>query len=261
MAELVGGLAGTLQGTASGFLNGGQNLLDRFFPPERRAELSAKLNKFATEKPMFASFLLSQIALSGIPIALFVVMTIGVFVFALVAALVIGVLGALLFTAFCVGVALLVLLPVLFITTFAGAFIWLWGVGTYYILKWFNQKDIPGVHKDAKDGGTGGGLANSLTALNGDSKTPPPKKEDSDDHSKNKPTKKPGSKPNGVAGSLPGAEELDGVGKATGLDSGPVGDLKKKADVGNITKTADVGNVTKKADLGKVKGAVPGGLL
>ncbi|MCJ1392539.1 hypothetical protein MMC18_005407 [Xylographa bjoerkii] len=264
MAELIGGLAGSLQGTATGFINGGQNLLDRFFPPERRSELWAKFNKFATEKPMLASFLLSQIALSGIPIALFVVMTIGVFVFALVAALVIGVLGALLFTAFCVGVALLVLLPVLFITTFAGAFIWLWGVGTYYILKWFNQKDIPGIHSGALDGITGGkesdSTADSAPATNGESKTHP-KHEETEDHPKHKQARKSGGKPNGVAGNLPGADKLDDVGKATGLDSGPVGDVKKKADVGNITKTADVGNVTKKADLGKVKGSVPGGLL
>ncbi|MCJ1435773.1 hypothetical protein MMC27_005148 [Xylographa pallens] len=261
MAELVGGLAGSLQGTVTGFVNGGQNLLDRFFPPERRSELWAKFNKFATEKPMLASFLLSQIALSGIPIALFVVMTIGVFVFALVAALVVGVLGALLFTAFCVGVALLVLLPVLFITTFAGAFIWLWGVGTYYILKWFNQKDIPGIHSGALDGITGGkesdSTSDSASATNGESKSTSPKHEDAEDHPKHKQAKKSGGKPNGV----PGADKLDDVGKATGLDSGPVGDVKKKADVGNITKNADVGSVTKKADLGKVKGSVPGGLL
>lgn len=179
-------------------------------------------------------------------------MTIGVFVFALVAALVIGLLGALLFTAFCVGVALLVLLPVLFITTFAGAFIFLWGLAAYYILKWFNQKDIPGIHKDAKGIEGGGSITDSLPALNGEAKTPPPKQEKSDDHSKDTSAKKPSSKSNGVAGNVPGADKLNDVGKATGLDSGPVGDVKKKADVGNITK---------KADLSKVKGAVPGGLL
>ena len=188
-------------------------------------------------------------------------MTIGVFVFALVAALVVGVLGALLFTAFCVGVALLVLLPVLFITTFAGAFIWLWGVGTYYILKWFNQKDIPGIHSDALDGITGGKGSDSTTdsapATNGESKSTSAKHEDAEDRHQHKQAKKSGGKPNGV----PGADKLDDVGKATGLDSGPVGDVKKKADVGNITKNADVGSVTKKADLGKVKGSIPGGVL
>ena len=179
-------------------------------------------------------------------------MTVGVFVFALVAALVIGVLGALLFTAFCVGVALLVLLPVLFITTFAGAFIWLWGVGTYYILKWFNQKDIPGIHSGALDGITGSkeneSASDSAPATNGESESSPPKHEEAEDHPQRKQAKKLGHKPNGV----PSADKLDDVGKATGLDSGPVGDVKKKADVGNVTK---------KADLGKVRSSIPGGIL
>ena len=54
MAELVGGMTGALQGTVTGAINQGQSLIDRFFPPERRAELWAKFNKFATEKPMLA---------------------------------------------------------------------------------------------------------------------------------------------------------------------------------------------------------------
>lgn len=54
MAEIVGGMTGALQGTVSGVINKGQSLLDRFFPPEKRNELWAKLSKFATEKPMMA---------------------------------------------------------------------------------------------------------------------------------------------------------------------------------------------------------------
>lgn len=148
----LGGLTGTLQGGISTLTSSGKGMLDRWFPPEKRENLMAKLTKFATEKPMLASFLLSQIALSGVPLSLFAVMTVGVLVFALVAGLVIAVLGALLFTVFCVGVALIILLPTLFATTFAAAFIWLWGVGAYYILKWFNDKDVPGIHTGMADG-------------------------------------------------------------------------------------------------------------
>lgn len=54
MAEVIGGMAGALQGTIGGVLNKGQSILDRFFPPEKRNELWAKLSKFATEKPMLA---------------------------------------------------------------------------------------------------------------------------------------------------------------------------------------------------------------
>ena len=54
MAEALSGMTGMLQGSVGGLLNKGQSILDRFFPPERRNELSAKLSKFATEKPMLA---------------------------------------------------------------------------------------------------------------------------------------------------------------------------------------------------------------
>ena len=175
-------------------------------------------------------------------------MTITVFVFALVAALVIGLLGALLFTAFCVGLALLVLLPVLFITTFAGAFIWLWGVGGYFILKWFNKKDIPGIHSALPEGIGGGGDEKSanddLSALNGEARAPPP------DHKKDekKEEKKSSiSKANGHAGGIPGADKLSDMSKATGVDAGNLGDIKKKADVGNVTKG--------------IKDSLPGGVL
>ena len=210
--------------------------------------------KFADLLPR-QSFLLSQIALSGIPLALFAVMTITVFVFALLAALVIGLLGALLFTAFCVGVALLVLLPTLFITTFAAAFIWLWGA--YYLVKWFNQKEIPGIHTGFVEGimgkFDGNSSQNSEPATDGEVKNPhsqPKKLEHNPEH---KSDKKSGHRPNGVAEKLPAADKVGDAGKTTGVDGGQVGDLKKKK--------ADVGNVTKTADLENVKKSVPGGVL
>ena len=79
-------------------------------------------------------------------------MTISVAIFAILAALIIALLGAVLFIVFCVGVALVFLLPTLFITTGIATFIWLWGMGTYYILKKFNQKSIPGIHTPLKEG-------------------------------------------------------------------------------------------------------------
>ncbi len=54
MSEVVGKVSGALAGTASSVLNQGQGLLDRWFPPEKREELMAKMSKFASEKPMLA---------------------------------------------------------------------------------------------------------------------------------------------------------------------------------------------------------------
>lgn len=97
-------------------------------------------------------------------------MTITVVVFSLLGALLLGLLGALVFIVITVGFALLILLPTIFITTFAAAFIWLWGVGAYYIIKWFNQKEIPGIHTSWKEGLSGltDGLSGGLPGSGGE---------------------------------------------------------------------------------------------
>lgn len=148
----LGALTGTLQGGVNSLINLSSTWLDRFFPPDKREEWKAWLTKFATERPYLASFLLSQIALSGLPLVLFGVMSVTVFIFALLAGILVGVIGALLFVVAALGFALIILLPTLFFTTAAAVFIWLWGVGAYFIVKWFNQKDVPGVHTDLASG-------------------------------------------------------------------------------------------------------------
>ena len=159
----------------------------------------------------------------------------------------------------CVGIGLIILLPTLFVTTFAAAFIWLWGIGAYFIVKWFNQKEVPGIHKPFDEGVQGVGL----DALTGSGKPPgdphaangtSEKQENGgakEGHANNAPKKTPPRK-------VPGVEE---VGKATGID---ISDPKKAADVCKVLgKTHDVG---KAKDMigsagGGIKGAVPGGLL
>jgi Promethin len=169
----LGGLTGALQGGVNSLIDTGKGIFDKWFPPDKREELKNKIMKFATEKPQLAAFLLSQIALSGVPLALFFVMSITVLVFALLVGIIVGVLGAVLFTVFCLGLALIVLLPTLFMTTFAGAFIFLWGLGAYYIVKWFNQKEVPGVHTSMKDGIEKQMGLDNLPALNGEAAPPP----------------------------------------------------------------------------------------
>ncbi|KAL8787742.1 MAG: hypothetical protein Q9213_002062 [Squamulea squamosa] len=239
MAEMISGIAGGLQGSLTGMLNKGSEWLDRIMPPERRNDLMAKVSKFATEKPMMASFILSHFALSGVPMGLFVIMTITVVVFSIVAALILALLAAVVFSVACVGFALIILLPTLFITTAAASFIWLWGIGAYYILKWFNKKEIPGIHKPMGDGA---GNELGLDALTGD-KAPPPQSEKTNGHAVNgnanghaKEGKKDGvtSKVDGVAGKVPGgqrAPKLDGVAKSTGVDVNSP-DPKKGAELG-----------------------------
>jgi hypothetical protein len=235
----LGGITGALQGGVANFLNAGQGYLDRWFPPAKREELKAKIVKFATERPQLAAFLLSQLALSGGPLALFFIMSLTVLVFALLAGIIVGVVGALLFTVFCVGVALLVLLPTLFMTTFAACFIFLWGLGAYYIVKWFNQKDIPGIHTDVV-GGTKSQLGlDGIPALNGElpgplgqkSKSPPATEKDANGHAEHGEDKEhksvhPKTQPQPK-------QPQTASGKGTGADVPGVGDVKKK--LGGVT--------------------------
>ncbi|KAL9025318.1 MAG: hypothetical protein Q9196_005832 [Gyalolechia fulgens] len=246
---MVSGLAGGLQGSLNGMLNKGSAWLDSIFPPEKRNEIMAKISKFATEKPMLASFMLSHIALSGVPMGLFIIMTITVVIFSIIVALILALLAAVLFSVACIGFALIILLPTLFITTAAASFIWLWGLGAYYILKWFNKKEIPGVHKPMGEG-MDGGL--SLDALTGD-KAPPPS-EKSNGHTENGSANghpKEGKK-SGATGKVPGGDKVNGVVKSTGVD---INNPKEAADVGKVAgKTGSVGQATNA--VSGVKGSV-----
>jgi len=236
-------------------------MLDRWFPPEKRESLWAKITQFATEKPMLASFLLSQIALSGIPLALFAVMTVGVLAFSLVAALVVAVLGALLFSVFCIGVALIILLPTLFITTFAAAFIWLWGIGAYYILKWFNEKDLPGIHTGVAEGQLNQSglkdIMDDLPNLHGNGEATGPREYNISDEDEKDQDEKPQLQPQKKMqnGEKEGSVLRSSSPNVTKTANPQVGNVTKKASVGNVTKKVDVGGVTKTVD--GVKGQVP----
>ncbi|KAF1971800.1 hypothetical protein BU23DRAFT_469990 [Bimuria novae-zelandiae CBS 107.79] len=133
------------------------SILDRIIPPEKRAEMLNKLKGFAINNPKLAAFLSTQIVLTGIPLILFITFAITVFVFSLIVALLIGLLAAVLFTLFMVCVALLVVLPTIFMTTFTATFLFLWGLGGYYILK-YNEGETP-----APDGTTIGDKINNLS--------------------------------------------------------------------------------------------------
>ncbi len=204
------------------------------------------------------SFIASQIALTGFPLGLFIVMTITVVIFALLAGLIIGLVGAVLFIVVCVGFALIILLPTLFLTTAAATFIWLWGIGGYYILKKFNKKEIPGIHTNMKGGP--GGLKEQLGALTGEGgpqgdpsggekQNASEAKENGKPKEANGTPKHPGGYKSGAGKQMNGAaDKVGSVGKASGVD---IGNPKDAADVGK-----HAGKVTNAAQ--GVKGGVTG---
>lgn len=211
-------------------------------------------------------------------------MTITVVIFSLIGALLVGLLGALIFIVVVVGFALLILLPVLFVTTFAAAFIWLWGVGGYYILKWFNKKEIPGINAPLPEGmsleelaatkqdeGAGGGgekttgekeEKGSENYMNGDAKhpssTPSKPSTKTSDHKTHKDDdkKKNGNPIGNTVNKVPGGSKVTDTTKAVGVDINrdPTKDPTKVVDVGKVTsKGGDVGG-----KVGDVVGKVPG---
>lgn len=245
----LGSVTGILQGGLSNLLNSGQGFLDRFFPPEKREEWKAWLMKFATEKPMLASFLLSQLAISGFPLFLFAVMTLTVFVFAIVAGLLIGLIGALLFIVVALGIALFVLLPTLFFTTAAAVFVWLFGVGSYYLIKWFNKKEVPGIHTEVPGGLTKAAGLDSLPLLNGDQSHTAPKQEKLDGHVEKKET----SAGKGTGAQHHPDKEDSGSPRPRKLATKPHPNTEKGSlpDVGGVvgSTTGVVGNTTKKIGI------------
>jgi energy-coupling factor transporter transmembrane protein EcfT len=183
---------------------------------------------------------------------LFITFTITVFVFSLIAALLIALLVALLFTVFMVGVALLFVLPTVFITTMAASFIFLWGMGGYYILKWFGE---PG---GAADGEAIGDKLNNLTGgrlgflMEGAKENAVP-----NDHLHGGPKYEGNANGKAEKGNK---EEKEGL---IGGKDGPAKDVTKKAgDVTGAAKgaTKHVDGVKDKAGgvTGTAKGAVSG---
>ncbi|KAL9091888.1 MAG: hypothetical protein Q9165_004640 [Trypethelium subeluteriae] len=197
------------------------------------------------------AFLATNVVLTGLPLIMFFLFTLTVFTFSLIAALLVGLLVALIFTAFAVGVALLVILPTVFLTTMGASFLFLWGLGGYYIVKWFNEGESP-----AKPGEAIGDKLNSLTGGRLDFVMNPARSpgSDSTNHTSNGTAKQSGGTSNGgpIGGNVHTTGQAKGhagtATKATGADN-----ATKKA--GNVTSTAATGAGVAKGSVGGATGS------
>jgi hypothetical protein len=191
---------------------------------------------------------------------LFILFTLTVFIFSLVVALLVGLLVAIGFTLFMVIVALVILFPTVFFTTLAACFFFLWGLGGYYLLKWFNKGETPAAQGDAI-----GDKINALTGGRLDFIMGGARQEYPDHSGQNGKDEGNSPKQNGKPRKLQDA-------KSSGVDFGKQADsIKKNANMGGIakqakleevTKQGGVDGVTKKTDgvTGTAKG-VAGGLV
>lgn len=108
---------------ASSLLNRILGFIDRVIPPQTRQQFFKNTQAFASDQPLLASFLATQLLLAALPLLLFISFTL--------ATLGLSILAAAAFSIFWIGTALLVLVPTLLVTFSAGVFVWLWAVGTY----------------------------------------------------------------------------------------------------------------------------------
>ncbi|KAK5130755.1 hypothetical protein LTR08_001700 [Meristemomyces frigidus] len=172
--QAPGGLGDKVQGATDGVLKSvegwggwiaakGQALVDKIISPEQRASLLAKLQSFMLKNPKISAFLGMNLALTGIPLGLFALFTLTVALFSLVVGLLLGLLAAVLFILFAVGIALTIVLPAVLFTTMTACFLFLWGLGGYYILKWANGNS----EGQSQEGGGSGAIGDKLNALTG----------------------------------------------------------------------------------------------
>ncbi|KAF9734128.1 hypothetical protein PMIN01_08471 [Paraphaeosphaeria minitans] len=151
------GLVNSIQSILGKLWTNTTNGLNKMLPPDKRDELLSKLQQLANNNPKLAVgtltiapvplkephrlhvFLATHVVLTGVPILLFTLFTLSIFVFSLVTALLASILAAVFFTFFMVSVALLFLVPTLFLATFTASFLFLWGLAGWYVVKWFTQ--------------------------------------------------------------------------------------------------------------------------
>ena len=221
---------------------------------------------------------MTNVALSGGPLFLFILFGLTVFVFALILALVVALVIFVLFTLSALGIGLMVLFPVIFFTTLIALSLFLWGLGGYYIWKTFNQGSLPAAKGDAigdKLNSLTGGRLDWVMGQAREAKTeeklgpgqaemskgaggnhaPAPKQIEGTPTPKKKAHANGGL--DGVTGATNGVKDnVNAKGVSSGVSSAG-------GQVNNVTKTAGAGNVgdkvTKTAGGGDVGGAAKGG--
>jgi hypothetical protein len=104
------------------------------------------------------TFIAAQTALTGLPLLLFLAFGISTLAISLSTALLFALFSAFVYTFFAVGIALLFLVPTLFIASCAASCFFLWAITVYFILQRFNEGEAP-----AKPGTRVGDKLHALT--------------------------------------------------------------------------------------------------
>lgn len=117
-----------IQARAKNVVNYGQKQVDRVLPPSTRQRVYDAVVAFATERPITFVFIVMQTLFSFLPLFLFISFAFSTAICALIFALV--------FALFWVGVAMLFLVPTLFVTFSVGILVWIWACATFLVCRW-----------------------------------------------------------------------------------------------------------------------------
>ncbi|KAF5019094.1 hypothetical protein F66182_8907 [Fusarium sp. NRRL 66182] len=127
----------TTRDNASGFIAYARNSVDRLVPPGSRQQFYDSTASFAASRPILFSFVVSQLLLSFLPLLVFLIFSLSTVVFALGSAVV--------FALFWIGVALLILVPTLLVTSSIAVLVWGWAVGSFVVARWLYSHSPLGV--------------------------------------------------------------------------------------------------------------------
>ncbi|KAF4440134.1 kinase [Fusarium acutatum] len=130
----------TARDSASGFIAYARSSVDRVVPPNSRQKAYDNTASFASSRPILFSFIVSQLLLSFLPLLIFLTFSLSTIVFALGAAIV--------FALFWIGVALLVLVPALLVTSSIAVLVWGWAIGSFVIARWLYNHSPVGVQNN-----------------------------------------------------------------------------------------------------------------
>jgi ABC-type multidrug transport system fused ATPase/permease subunit len=139
----------------------GRSLLDRVSTPEQREALTDKAQTFINAHPKLSAFIGLNLLFTGIPLLFFILFSITTLVLSIVVALVVALFVAVTFTLFSVGVALFILLPVVFVATTSACFLFFWGLVGFFILRWATSE------KSVENGNGGQTIGERLNGLTG----------------------------------------------------------------------------------------------
>ncbi|EWG47352.1 hypothetical protein FVEG_07481 [Fusarium verticillioides 7600] len=130
----------TARDNASGFIAYARSSVDRVVPPNSRQKAYDNTASFASSRPILFSFIVSQLLLSFLPLLIFLTFSLSTIIFVLGAAIV--------FALFWIGVALLVLVPALLVTSSIAVLVWGWAIGSFIIARWLYNHSPVGVQNN-----------------------------------------------------------------------------------------------------------------